>query len=200
MSEKRYCDCCDKFIRNFTSAWNRHLRTDRHQRCSENKITNLENEEWKKFPENERYQISNKGRVKCFENLPKVALDKDGYRTFQCKIDGKHYVKRIGRLVAIMFIPNPHNYPVVDHIDRNRENDDVTNLRWVTYQTSAINRGLQSNNKTGYTGVSLTKDNKYYAYIKYNYKVYNLGCYDNLEAALQARKCGELYLFNFRNW
>lgn len=38
----------------------------------------------------------------------------------------------VHRLIAETFIPNPNNYDSVDHIDRNKHNNNVTNLRWCT--------------------------------------------------------------------
>ena len=42
----------------------------------------------------------------------------------------------VHRLVAMTFIPNPDNLPEVDHIDHNPQNNQVSNLRWVTHQTN----------------------------------------------------------------
>lgn len=54
----------------------------------------------------------------------------NGYKHISYK--GKSY--RVHRLVAKAFIPNPHNYPYVDHIDGNKLNNHYTNLRWCTHQ------------------------------------------------------------------
>ena len=53
---------------------------------------------------------------------------------------GKLYGKYIHRLVAEYFIPNPNGYKEVDHIDRNRQNNYVENLRWVTHKENMKNR------------------------------------------------------------
>lgn len=55
-----------------------------------------------------------------------------GYRSLVLSIDGIHKDVLVHRLVALTFIPNPDNLPQVDHIDGNRDNNRVDNLRWVT--------------------------------------------------------------------
>lgn len=45
----------------------------------------------------------------------------------------------IHRAVAECFIPNPDNKPTVDHIDRNRSNNCVSNLRWADHTEQRIN-------------------------------------------------------------
>jgi hypothetical protein len=44
------------------------------------------------------------------------------------------------RLVAIQFIPNPDNLPLVDHIDRDKFNNNLDNLRWVNKRQNQLNR------------------------------------------------------------
>lgn len=51
------------------------------------------------------------------------------------------------RLLAIAFIDNPDNKPAVDHIDRNKLNNNLDNLRWVTVSENGLNRSFQKNNK-----------------------------------------------------
>jgi hypothetical protein len=46
----------------------------------------------------------------------------------------------IHRLLAIQYLPNPDNLPLVDHIDRDITNNSLTNLRWVTTFGNMRNR------------------------------------------------------------
>ncbi|UFK26403.1 putative HNH endonuclease [Klebsiella phage vB_KpnP_ZK1] len=55
-------------------------------------------------------------------------LDSYGYR--QVKLNSKLHL--LHRLVAKHFLPNPDLLPEVDHLDYNRDNNDVSNLRWVS--------------------------------------------------------------------
>ena len=47
---------------------------------------------------------------------------------------------RIHRLVGIAFIPNPKNKPIIDHIDRNKHNNRLDNLRWCTTKENNDNK------------------------------------------------------------
>ena len=55
-----------------------------------------------------------------------------GYLCYQLRNQNGGKNKYIHRLVAETFIPNPDNLPIVDHIDGNKKNNHVSNLRWVT--------------------------------------------------------------------
>lgn len=59
----------------------------------------------------------------------------DGY----CRIGVRGHLYPIHRLVAQAFIPNPKNKPQVDHINRNKIDNRVENLRWVTKSENARN-------------------------------------------------------------
>lgn len=59
-------------------------------------------------------------------------------RYLQVKIGGKSY--KVHRLIALAFHPNPNNLPMVDHIDRNRQNNKPENLRWVTHKENIVNQ------------------------------------------------------------
>lgn len=95
------------------------------------------------------YQISNYGRVKSLER--KVKNTKSSYRIVKEKIlscnkcsNGYYYIilyknqnkktYRIHRLVADAFIPNNDNLLEVNHIDENKENNNVNNLEWCNHK------------------------------------------------------------------
>jgi ribosomal protein S27AE len=85
---------------------------------------------------------------------------------------------------------------VPDHKTRNRLDCRKNNLHIVSRQENSINKGIQSNNTSGYVGVSWSKRaNKFRAYIKLNYKQIHLGLYENFEEAVEARRQGELKYF-----
>jgi len=69
----------------------------------------------------------------------------------------KHVMKKIHRLVAEHYIPKIEGYDVVDHKDRNRLNNDISNLRWVTQKINSHNSSKPINNKSGYKNISWDK-------------------------------------------
>lgn len=89
---------------------------------------------WKVVSEFPIYSVSNLGRVRNNERnyIMHGGYDRDGYRQVTLSYNDKQYNRRICRLVAIAFIPNPDNLPVVNHKDENKENDHVDNLEWCT--------------------------------------------------------------------
>ena len=60
-------------------------------------------------------------------------------------LNGKHYYKH--RLIAGQWIPNPDNLGDVDHIDHNRTNNDISNLRWVSHKQNMNNKGRTNNGR-----------------------------------------------------
>jgi hypothetical protein len=91
-------------------------------------------EEWREVIDNPNYQVSNTGRVRRNgHNKDKaVRVANDGYLKTDLYMDGKRKTKRINRIVAQAFIPNPENKPEVNHKDGNKLNNNVSNLEWNT--------------------------------------------------------------------
>lgn len=59
-------------------------------------------------------------------------VDRGGYRTVKLTRNKKYGTKYIHRLLALSFIENPNNYPVVNHINGNKLDNRLENLEWVT--------------------------------------------------------------------
>lgn len=104
--------------------------------CIDN-IKTLRGEKWKYISYDNRYLISNKGRVKSYCGYNAIILKpnkkKNGY--LEVMIGGKH--KYIHRLVAEAFIKNPQNLDTIDHLDFVRDNNDVKNLRYLSRADNA---------------------------------------------------------------
>jgi len=79
---------------------------------------------------------------------------------------------------------------MLDHIDRDKSNNRIENLRESNCVLNQRNTSLNKNNQTGHNGVS-TRYGKYQAHIKSNNKKKHLGTYDTIEEAITARKDAE---------
>jgi len=93
-----------------------------------------------------KYQINRNGDVRkkgTERYLAKCDFGSEGYFvTYLYSLEGNDTRKKIynHRLVALQFLPNPENKPEVDHIDRIRQNNHVSNLRWVTHRENQNNK------------------------------------------------------------
>ena len=82
------------------------------------------------------YLISNKGRLKSIKKNGTQILRSPSIRVWYLRTslsnNGKITQESIHRMVAMAFVPNPHNKSVVNHIDANPLNNCAENLEWVT--------------------------------------------------------------------
>lgn len=97
-------------------------------------------EVWKELNGYDGYYVSNLGRIKSSKKILKAYPVMGGYLAVCIKKDGKWVHKKLTRLVAETFIPNPENKPCVDHINTIRTDNRVENLRWVTHKENANNK------------------------------------------------------------
>lgn len=62
------------------------------------------------------------------ERLLKIYINKQGYKYVILSKNGKDYVKKIHRLIAEHFIPNPNNYPCINHKNEIKTDNSIDNL------------------------------------------------------------------------
>lgn len=129
-------------------------------------------EKWKQIKGYEGlYEVSSYGRVRSIKREIK-RKDKlfGGYNYIEDRIlsagsnngykmvvlydkNGKHKTYSVHKLVAKAFIPNPHKFKTINHLDENRSNNRVENLEWCTQKNnvrySQTKTVLASNIKTG---------------------------------------------------
>ena len=84
-----------------------------------------------------------------------------GYYTINLFKPNPRRMKRftLHRLIALAYIPNPDNKPFIDHINRDRGDNRIENLRWVSIKENNINKSCYSN--TGYQHISKIKSKTY---------------------------------------
>lgn len=125
----------------------------------------MSEEIWKDVNDsNGQYKVSNTGRVMSFKRykdgeIMKGYLRSDNYSEVNFVNHTKKPKILIHRLVAIHFVPNPNNYDIVDHIDRDRQNNNSNNLRWTNKQINSLNSSFSSRNTSGCKGITYMKKN-----------------------------------------
>ena len=99
--------------------------------------------EWVQI-EDTKYDINREGQVrhrwKTKTTFLKPYINHDGYLRVGIRSNGLKKKIFIHRLLAIAFIDNPENKPLVDHMDRNRTNNNLSNLRWATHLENGRNK------------------------------------------------------------
>lgn len=122
------------------------------------------------------YKINRMGHVfSTYSNkiLNSVA-GKNNYNQITLCKEKKTKVFKLHRLLAIHFIDNPENLPIVDHIDGDCQNNDLENLRWSSYELNSRNSRNVYESK-GYIEIKrVSNKGPYYAaryHISYNKRV-----------------------------
>jgi hypothetical protein len=100
------------------------------------------------------------------------------------KEKGKPEPKGIHRLLGLHYIPNPDKKRCIDHINRDRLDNRLENLRWATHAENRVNTGMNPRNKTGETHITIERKNRFRVRMK---KGTISGNFKTLEEAIEFR-------------
>ena len=109
-----------------------------------------------------------------------------GYYVFKHN-QKQYYVHRVAWWFIFGEMPD-----MIDHIDRDRQNNCISNLRLTTYKDNSQNLSMDKRNISGYTGITWNKKAKMWIVNKADKY---LGCFKNIEDAI---KCREDYCKEFK--
>lgn len=130
-------------------------------------------------------KVSTSNRVKVGD----VAGSQDGHGYLNIRVCSRKYQ---AHRLAWLYVYGEWPEDQLDHINRNRSDNRIANLREVTNKQNHQNRSKPSNNTSGHPGVSWYKQNsKWVAHIMHNYKLIHLGYFTDVEEAVAARKAAE---------
>jgi hypothetical protein len=136
------------------------------------------------------YMINKEGDVYGYKykKILKQHINYKGYLFVHISKENNGKTPLIHRLIAIQFIPNPNNYPQIDHIDRDKKNNNINNLRWVNNSINQQNTEKRKSNNSGYKNICTEKGGKTYEgwriSIKYNNTLWRK-CYSKANYTLE---------------
>ena len=83
----------------------------------------------------------------------KPKINEGGYSRIRYTLNKKSKDIGLHKLLATVYIENPNNYTLIDHIDRDVQNNNLSNLRWASSSLNGYNSKKKINNTSGCTGV-----------------------------------------------
>ena len=141
----------------------------------------------------ENYLIYEDGKVysKNSKRYLKPWINSRGYKLIDLwKKEGKK-AHTVHRLVAEHYIENIENKPQVDHINRDKLDNRVENLRWVTISENQQNTGKRINNTSGHKNICYVKNRNRWKYQKKIKGKYHHKYFKTLEEAIEYKRLYE---------
>ena len=123
-----------------------------------------------------RWKVNRRGTAK----VGSVAGTSNGQGYINVTINEKRF--KAHRLAWALYYNQDPGGMQIDHIDKNKSNNKIINLRLASNRRNGANSGPRKNNKLGVKGIYY-KNDKFRAAIKKNGKNYHLGYYDTIEEA-----------------
>src|ERR1700678_2025450 len=157
---------------------------------SKNKRQKIVDDTFAIIPGYPNYKINKEGIILNIKTNKYLFGSVSNYKRVTLINNNGRYKEKIHRLLALTFIPNPDNKPIVDHIDQNKLNNDLSNLRWCSQIENSHNSKKRNNTSNKYKGVNWNKQNKkWIASIYKDNKYIHLGCFD--DEVIAAKKYNE---------
>jgi hypothetical protein len=112
---------------------------------------------WLSMIDDDRYEVSDDGQIRNAETGRILKLrDTNGYKACHITRDGRTACYMVHRVVAKAFIPMIEGKNVVDHVDRDKTNNSVQNLRWTDTSTNNRNRSRFHSKTDGLHNITQT--------------------------------------------
>lgn len=138
------------------------------------------------------WRVSRRG-IRRYYNKEAGSIDKDGYRVIY--FNQKQY-RATTIIWLILYGREPFVGHEIDHINRDKSDDRLLNLRECTHSQNMSNQAIPSSNTSGYKGVSYHKHtNRFRATIMHNKKSIHIGLYNTAEEAAEAYRKKAIELF-----
>ena len=133
------------------------------------------------------YKINKEGQIWGVkrQKFLKLRISKTGYYNIKLCKEGKHKSYVVHRLLCLQFLPNPNNLPLIDHIDHNRSNNNLDNLRWVDSRGNCCNRTIQP--RSGETNITIRDRASPYCVCIYFEKQNHIKSFKTIEEAIEYR-------------